>query len=360
MSRTGFALVILLLTLLVAPATQAQTLRIATFHTELERDGPGLLYRDILSGPTADVKAVIATIGAAAPDILLLQGFDHDSESRALTALRDRLMIEGIDYPFQFAPTSNRGRLDGVDLNGDGRISLPDDAQGYGEFRGQGAMALLSRFPLDATDAHDFSGLLWADLPDARTPLNADGTPYPSLPASKARRLSTTGHWVVPVQTPQGRLDILAFHATPPVFDGPEDFNGLRNADEITFWLHYLDGRLGPVSDTPFVILGIANLDPQLGEGDRDALSKLLSDPRVIDPAPRGTKGRATVEWANVSPPRQRVDYALPASSLTVRGSGIVWPPGPDAGRHGLVWVDVELPDTAATAAANATAGGVD
>ena len=114
------------------------------------------------------------------------------------------------------------------------------------------------------------------------------------------------------------------------------------------------------MSDAPFVILGIANLDPQLGKGDRDALSKLLTDPRVTDPAPQGAKGRATVEWANVSPPQQRVDYALPASSLTVRGSGIVWPVGSDAGRHGLVWVDVEFPDTAATAAPKATSGGVD
>lgn len=360
MSRAGFALAILLFTLLAPFATQAQTVRIATFHTELERDGPGLLFRDILSGPTADIAAVIATIRKAEPDILLLQGFDHDAEGRALSALRDSLRAEGVDYPFHFSPPSNRGRLDGVDLNGDGRISLPDDGQGYGEFRGQGAMALLSRFPLVSEALRDFSGLLWMELPDARIPTYPNGTPYPSTSARAAQRLSTTGHWVVPVQTPQGRLDILAFHATPPVFDGPEDFNGLRNADEITFWLHYLDGRLGPVPDAPFVILGIANLDPLSGGGDRDALSKLLFDPRMADPDPQGPRGRATVEWANVSPPQQRVDYALPASSLTVRGSGIVWPSGPDAGRHGLVWVDVELPDTAATAAANAASGAVD
>ena len=40
----------------------------------------------------------------------------------------------------------------------------------------------------------------------------------------------------------RGRLTILAFAATAPVFDGPEDRNGLRNAAEIGLWPLLLDG----------------------------------------------------------------------------------------------------------------------
>lgn len=341
-------------------AATTDTIRIATFHTELDRDGPGLLLRDITRGQAPDIDAVLATIVLADADVLLLQGIDHDAESRALTALRDRLSDAGLLYPFFFAPPSNRGVIAEIDLDGDGRISLPDDGQGYGDFRGQGAMALLSRFPIMTDSAHDFTAMIWSHLPDARLPVHADGTPFPSRQARVSQRLSTTGHWIAPIATPAGRLDILAFHATPPVFDGPEDRNGLRNADEISFWQHYLDGRLGIEPFAGFAILGVANMDPDLGVGNRAALAALLSDPRLIDPAPKGAKGRATVDWDTVTPPRQRVDYVLPSSSLIVTDAGIVWPSGPDAGRHGLVWADIALPSIAATAAAMAASGGVD
>lgn len=358
--RLSGIIAVFLVVISTPPADASETIRVATFHTELEREGPGLLYRDIITAKSKDVASDLTAILEAQADVLLLQGIDHDGEGRAITALRDTLTAAGLEYPFVFAPPSNRGVLAGVDLDGDGALRLPEDGQGYGAFRGQGAMALLSRFPVRAEDALDFTGFLWSDLPDARLPAHPDGSPFPTARARSVQRLSTTGHWVVPVDTPDGRLDVFAFHATPPVFDGAEDFNGLRNADEISFWRHYLDGRLGDIDPAPFVILGVANLDPELGEGHRKILSDFLSDPRLTDPKPLGTKGLATVDWPSVTPPRQRVDYALPASSLTVLGSGIVWPSGPDAGRHGLVWVDVALPDTAATAAATASSGAVD
>ena len=35
-------------------------------------------------------------------------------------------------------------------------------------------------------------------------------------------------------------MHVLVSHPTPPTFDGPEDRNGLRNADEIAFWKQYV------------------------------------------------------------------------------------------------------------------------
>jgi hypothetical protein len=59
--------------------------------------------------------------------------------------------------------------------------------------------------------------------------------------------LSSTAHWIVPIRLPDDtEVSIMAFSATPPVFDGPEDVNGLRSRDELWLWEHVLDGRFGP------------------------------------------------------------------------------------------------------------------
>lgn len=80
-------------------------MRVAFFHTELSRKGPGLLLRDILSGKDAQVEAVAAVVRVAGPDVLVLAGVDWDLEGHTLGALADR--IGG--YPYRFAARPNRG-----------------------------------------------------------------------------------------------------------------------------------------------------------------------------------------------------------------------------------------------------------
>ena len=87
----------------------ADPVRIATYHTELSRKGPGLLLRDIDRGEDAQVAAVIAVIAEVQPDILVLQGVDYDYELMALRALRTRLEEAGILYPYIFARAPNIG-----------------------------------------------------------------------------------------------------------------------------------------------------------------------------------------------------------------------------------------------------------
>ncbi|MCB2058676.1 MAG: hypothetical protein KDE30_12270, partial [Novosphingobium sp.] len=70
---------VLALALMLAPGLAvAESLRVATFDTELARKGPGLLLRDISSGKDAQVAAVVAVIAAVRPDVLVLQGIDWD------------------------------------------------------------------------------------------------------------------------------------------------------------------------------------------------------------------------------------------------------------------------------------------
>lgn len=329
----------------------AETLRVATYGVDLTRRGPGLLLRDLDAGDAPDADAAASAIRAADPDVLLLTGFDYDGGLAALAAFNRLIGRGAAAYPQLFALRPNTGRASGLDLDGDGRLGGPGDAQGYGSFAGQGGMAVLTRYPVEREAVRDFSGLLWRDLPGARMPVSASGGPFPSAEAQAVQRLPTTGHWDVPVRVGRSVLHLLAFHASPPVFDGPEDRNGLRAADEVRLWQRYLDGALVQPPPELFVILGDANLDPEAGDGDRETIAGLLADPRVQDPMPVAG-GRAETAWWDDPPGPLRVDYVLPAAGLRVTGAGIVRPErgaladllaAPEATRHRLVWVDLAL-----------------
>lgn len=355
---SGLIRTLLLLALMAGPA-MAERLRIATYHTGLSRDGPGLLLRDILRAKDERIAAVLAVISATRPDIILLLDFDYDLENQALTAFRNRLTESGgPDYPYLFALRPNSGLATGLDMDNSGRLNEPHDAQGYGRFTGQGGMALLSRLPIEREKVRDFSAFLWRDLPGALLPMQGD-KPFLSPEASAIQRLSSVGHWQVPVRLADGSLlNLLAFHATTPVFDGPEDRNGRRNHDEVMFWALLLDGALPfEAPEPPFVLLGDANLDPEAGEGLRSAITTLLSHPALQDPRPTSEGAAAvgkptdTVDWDEPTPGNMRVDYVLPSADITILDSGVYWPaPESEAGkvaamasRHRLVWVDLDF-----------------
>lgn len=340
-----------------ASAAPAETLRIATYGTDLGRFGPGILLSDLSRTKDPEIAALIEVLVRLDADILLLTDIDYDARAQALTALSDRLQAKGLDYPHFLALRPNSGVATGLDMNGDGALGTADDALGFGRFAGSEGMALLSRYPIDAAAVRDFTGFLWRDLPGNLMP--------PTAPdAALIARLPSTGHWDVPVMLPSGQsLHLLAYAATPPVFDGPDDRNGRRNHDEAAFWLAYLAGRL-PESppEGPLVILGKSNLDPADGEGLTGALIGLLAHPRLQDPVPKGTSGRTEPEdrgdpaldtaYFDTGAGGLRVDIVLPSRDLNVTASGVMWPPQDDplaatlalASRHRPVWVDVTLP----------------
>ena len=334
-------------------------MRLATWNVDLTRQGPGLLVEDLLGAkPDPQVAAVVAGIVALDADVLLLTGIDHDARLVALSALADHLAAAGAAYPYRFAVAPNAGVPTGLDLDRDGRLGAPRDTMGYGRFRGQGGMALLSRLPLG--EATDYSAFLWADLPGAILP------PDMAEAERAMQRVSSVNHWRVPVRLPQGgELAVMGFAATPPVFDGPEDRNGRRNHDEAAFWGRLLEGALPwPAPAPPFVLMGDANLDPADGDGRPQALLALLSGPHLQDPEPRGDHGRdapqkkgdtaldtAFYDPATGGPGGLRVDYVLPSAGLRVTGAGVLWPADGDlagtlatASRHRPVWVEVEIP----------------
>ena len=334
------------------PPPAPGAIRVATWTPDLTRKGPGLLLKDIRSGKDAQVAAAVQVIAAARADVLVLTGFDWDHDGLALTAFADLLKAAGADYPHRHASQPNSGMATGLDLDGDGRLGTADDAQGFGLFTGQNGMAVLSRLPLGTVTDH--SATLWRDLPGNLMP--------PASPEVAAvQRLSSTAHWQVPVDTGSGPITLLAWSATPPVFDGPEDRNGRRNHDEAAFWLDRLP-------ESRFVLIGDANLDPVDGEGRPEALRALIAAAQDPKPASEGaarapqTGANAlhsgdpaldTAAWPDADGPgNMRVDLVLPSRDLVVSDAGVLWPaPGAPladvvaaASRHRLVWVDLELP----------------
>ena len=326
-------------------------IRVAAFNAALSP------ARDV-----AHLDAVATIIRANAPDVLLLNEVDHNHPEDPLGELQSRLI--GVDgtpaYAHVFVAPVNTGRPSGFDLDGDGNTRGPADAWGYGAYPGQYGMAVLSKFPIDTDAARTFRTLKWRDRPGHRMP---EGFFPPAAEAGFP--LSSKSHWDVPIRVGGHTLHLLASHPTPPVFDGPEDRNGRRNADEIGFWVEYLapahdrwiiddaGHRGGLAPGALCVVAGDLNNDPDEGDGDRAAITALLNHPRLADPSPRSAGAAAagldaddTARWG------KRVDYVLPCRELALVDSGVYWPaPGPPgadeattASDHRLVWVDVTLP----------------
>ena len=288
--------------------------------------------------------------------MLVLLGVDYDYAGNALSVLRARLSAAGLAYPYALALRPNTGVPTGRDLNHDGQLSGARDAQGFGRFPGEAGIAVLSKFPLDTAHLRDFSGFLWKDLPQADLP--PDMTPQ----ARATQRLATTGFYDLPVTIGATTLHLLIWAATPPIYDGPEDRNGRRNADETAFWSDLLAGRLPyPPPPKPFVLIGQPNLDPSDGSGKPAALRALLADPEIQDPKPLGAPGRSdpgqkgdpaldTARLKNGT--GLRLDMILPSAGLRVTAAGVLWPAPTDplaktlaaASSHAPVWVTLALP----------------
>jgi hypothetical protein len=336
-----------------ANVSLADSIRIATFNPGLKRTGAGLLLQDIQSGNDLAVLKAVEVIDRVSPDILLLTGFDYDAGLVALSAFAKAIRGPhgyGVNYPYRFAFRPNTGMSTGMDLDHDGRLGGPGDAQGFGYFSGQNGMAILSRFPVDAEAAKDFSDQIWQEQSWASLP-KLGSEPYYTSEEAGILRLASIGLWDVPILLPDGgELHLYAMHLTTPALDGPEDRNGVRNRDEVKFWQHYIQQQ---PKTAGFVLSGIFNLDPEKGDGFRTEMASLLADPRIAALNPVAGDGSSnTASWPTVDSPL-RVDYVLPSANTRVLGSGVFWPTkdqpghnlvsGQGAAAHHLVWADIDL-----------------
>ncbi len=428
------------------------TVRFATFNASLNRNTLGDLLFDVSAAQAGSVDITRAyasnadTVGLTAqqreilqahnvaeiiqrvnPDVLLVNEFDFDSagtpgststpsahtySSQAAQLLQDnylsaahgggttgRQISNPVSYAYRHTPATNTGIASGFDLNNNGVISGGNDAFGFGNFAGQFGFTVYSKYEIKSV--RSFQNFLWKDMPGNLL------TNDPTLGANNlvnfyateeidALRLSSKNHVDVVLDVNGTDVHFLTAHPTPPVFDGAEDRNGKRNADEIRLWADYIEGASyiyddqggvgGLASGSLFVIAGDYNADPNDGDAFQDPIEKLLQHPLVNvsgTPASQGgilaavdtnNNGNAnathlthpkfdTADFNDAAPGNLRVDYVLPSRNVQIIGSGIFWPvegtadrplvgefntPGLFSGLpssdHKAVFVDVTIP----------------
>ncbi|TXH64706.1 MAG: endonuclease/exonuclease/phosphatase family protein [Lysobacteraceae bacterium] len=374
-------------------AQATMPLRVATYNASLYDDADDGLIRRLQAGDDG-ARKVAEVLQRVRPDLVLLNEFDYDPEGRAADLFQREYLEKAqaadtlpLRYRYRYFTEVNTGVPSGLDLDGNGKVGgegreRGNDAWGYGLHPGQYGMLVLSRYPIDTARARTFRLLKWSAMPDAARPIDprARGYYYRD-PVWSQLRLSSKSHWDVAVDTPQGVVHFLVAHPTPPVFDGPEDRNGARNADELRLWREYLDddsadrawlcddaGRCGGLpAGERFVIAGDLNNDPNDGDGRHQAIVDLLEHPRVSrhpaprsEGAPRAASASGGANAAHHGPHAEdtgdfgpkvgnlRLDYVLPSANLRTVDSGVYWP-SPEspnaalasASDHHLVWVDL-------------------
>jgi glycerophosphoryl diester phosphodiesterase len=389
--------------------------RAATFNASLNRASEGQLVANLATPGDAQAQTVAEIVQRVAPDVLLVNEIDYAPYDVAAGLFRlnylDRPQdmlghgaAEPANYSHTFVAPSNTGIASGFDLNNDGRVvaepgapGYGDDALGFGAFAGQFGMAVFSKYPILEDQVRTFQTFLWKDMPGARLP-DDPATPEPADWYSPAElevlRLPSKSFWDVPVLVDGEVVHIIALHPTPPTFDGPEDRNGLRNADEIRLAADYVTpGRGGYIYDdtgqygglepgSRFVVMGDLNADPLDGDSTDEAILQLLDSPAVdasLRPASAGGPEQAklqagtnashrgdpafdTADFADSAPGNLRVDYVLPSEAgLAPRAAGVFWPQSDDplfplvgtfdparpggfpSSDHRLVWSDLAL-----------------
>ncbi|MCP5144894.1 MAG: endonuclease/exonuclease/phosphatase family protein [Gammaproteobacteria bacterium] len=431
------------------------TVRFATFNASLNRNSLGELAADLdlpsalsvdltqryansadVSGLSSSQREVLQIHNVAEilqkinADVLLVNEFDYDEYGVAGTSSSSQplgysslsaqrfqsnylsVVHGGADtgrdatsplyYQYAYTPATNTGLASGLDLDNNGTIGGGNDAFGFGNFAGQYGFTLYSKYEITAV--RTFQTFLWKDMPDNL--LTSDPSPdatnlanYYSADEIEQLRLSSKNHVDITVNIDGQEVHFLAAHPTPPVFDGVEDRNGKRNADEIRFWADYINGgdqaayiyddnglAGGLAAGSIFVIAGDYNADPNDGDSFANAISQLLSDPLInvsftpespggtlaaVDPDNNGNTNAShigdprfdTGDFNDAAPGNLRVDYVLPSSNVDMLGGGVFWPTEADADRplvgefgqpglfsgmpssdHKAVFVDVAIP----------------
>jgi len=389
MRQIQFPLLLLCSLILIQPVFAAEktdgTIRFATFNIAMGLKSHGDLYVRLESGEDEALQKAAAIIQQVRPDVLLVNEFDWFELDSALLFIRNYLDKpqfgnEPISFSHGLNGAVNTGVDSELDLNNNGDFGDPADAWGFGDFPGQFAMAVFSRFPM--TLERGFRFFKWADMPDSLVPVNPDGSGWYPDDVYKKLRLSSKSHWDIKVEVGIQPIHFLVSHPTPPVFDGPEDRNGLRNHDEIRLWADYIDpGRAGYIYDDAgvkgglpeganFVIAGDLNADPVDGDSHLNAMGQLLEHPLVnstCEPVSKGAveasetqggknlehKGNPAADTGDFNDQyvgNMQVDYVLPSATLNVVACGVFWPekgqPGHewiDVSDHRLVWIDVNI-----------------
>ena len=394
--------------------------RFATFNLSFDRTAPGMLSGELAldraaqdallaryqEGDTSLGKAEITQaknvqqirniaeiVQRTRPDVFLLNEFDNDGKGESTTDLKafnDNYLahaqhgeVQAISYPVLQNFATNTGLMSGHDLNLDGKVSRgPDDAWGFGNYHGQYAFAVMSKYPIDTKQIRTFQNFKWKDMPGEQNPIIDDcNNPKVKIPASRQcgdawysdaawqqYPLSSKNHADVPVliKTEKGEevIHFLISHPTPPIFANAARHTVKHNRAEIAFWNDYVKGlnymtddkgsKGGLAKNAKFVIAGDLNADPQTGDGDLTAIQALLDNALmnqaitngILIPVSEGgpecvSKGADCKRNLDRPNPERitnssvlQLDHVIPSANLNAVKSGVFWPASFEAGYH--------------------------
>ena len=370
-----------------ASADRPDSVRFATFNISFHDSKAGGLVKKLAGGQWAQARQIAEVIQMVRPDVLLLNEFDYQPDQAGVELFLKEYLAVGqnghrpIDYPYQYSAGVNTGIDSGYDLNEDRRTGTASDAFGFGRHPGQYGMVVLSNRQFDREEIRTFQKFLWKDMPGARLPIDqASEQSYYRPQVLEVFRLSSKSHWDVPIPVGDQVVHFLVSHPTPPVFDGPEDRNGLRNHDEIRLWSDYIQDKADYLYDdrgnkgglptgSAFIVAGDLNADPLDGDSHDQAIGQLLENPLVQSEfVPESTAGdywakqqggsnsqhqgnplHDTGDFPDETVGNLRADYLLPSRNLKVIDGGVVWPapgePGAEAVKatdHRMVWIDIQ------------------
>ncbi|WP_429023514.1 endonuclease/exonuclease/phosphatase family protein [Aeromonas allosaccharophila] len=395
--------------------------RFATFNLSFDRTAAGMLTGELaltrteqdallarlaegsLSGATEtkaknvqQIRNVAEIIQRTRPDVFLLNEFDNDGKGEStadLKAFNDNYLahaqhaeVTAINYPVMQNFATNTGLMSGYDLNLDGKVnSGPDDAWGFGNYHGQYAFAVMSKYPIDTKQIRTFQHFKWKDMPGEQNPIIDDcnklfdkngvknpyrecGDAWYSDEVWQQYPLSSKNHADVPVRvkTEKGEevIHFLISHPTPPIFANAARHTVKHNRAEIAFWNDYVKGlnymtddkgtKGGLAKNAKFVIAGDLNADPLTGDGDLTAIQDLLNNPLMNQTITNGTlipvseggpecvsKGADCKRNLNRPSPERitnssvlQLDHVIPSANLNAVKSGVFWPASFEAGHH--------------------------
>jgi phosphodiesterase/alkaline phosphatase D-like protein len=397
--------------------TTSTTVRFSQFNASLNRNAEGQLITDLSTPNNAQAQATAEIIQRNNPDVLLINEFDYVSSNpqQVVQLLQQNYLgvsqngAAPVQYPYVYIAPSNTGISSGFDLNNNGAAvttigaaGYGDDSFGFGNFPGQFGMLLLSKYEIDTANIRTFQNFLWKDMPGnlltndptvdnpATAAVNENLNGFYSPAEINVLRLSSKSHWDIPIKVNGETVHLLLSHPTPPTFDGTEDRNGKRNADEIRFWSDYItsgqDGYIyddkgktgGIAAGSSFVIMGDQNADPVDGDSYNNAIRQLLLNPNVntnsipaseggiqqaglqggANTTQKGNPAFDTADFADGAPGNLRTDYVLPSADLQISNSAVYWPLNTDpnfkpvgvfpfpSSDHRLIFADVQVGGT--------------
>ncbi|MBY5923512.1 endonuclease/exonuclease/phosphatase family protein [Ferrimonas balearica] len=402
------------------------TVRFATFHVDMAYDD-SRGYFTLLEQTGDDQDPRLANLAAilqqtyqeSQPDVLLLTGFSTSvteggvADETAVEQFQQNYLakaqasdLKGLSFPYRYVASTNSGQFVPFDVNGDGKLALPDDAQGYGHFHGQNSFVLLSKYALDNEQARTFRQFKWSDVTGTAKPPLDNGNEMDEQ-AWQALSVMDTNFVDIAMRLPDGRQISLLLTQLANQQPGADALRSnwlqQRNGAQLDFIADYISdrkdgdylvddkGRRGGVNlGRPFVLMGNLNNDEDpfrltvstpwadTYEINSSAIRKVLSDSYLL-----GSNGRFNTDsltptsfgaeeykmsvgsshihpqvWTSLS--GMRFSYVLPHKDLHISASGVFWPALGEAGfewlyqdsgeqdpslssHERMVWVDVDF-----------------